>query len=323
MAEELTVIVQQEPGVVRWNFDDLKNALAARMQEYEGLVYTDDTVQAAKADVAMLRKLRKTVEDRRKEIKTKCLEPYAIIEAQANELTDLIDRPIGVIDAQVKTYETARRQAVKDEIVAYMAKKFAELPDGIGKKLQFKIYDERWENATAKKREWQEAVDAALEATKGDLAILDDVEEEFREKALSVYSVNLTLSEAMAKVSELRKQKEEILERERQRREAEERRRLEEAQRKQYEAERAAQDAQNGAQMPPAAETVKVTPPEEKPSPAPAQAAEPAPAPAPKASEPMHTIVFRVTGSKEQLNRIYAFIKASGAAMKWKEEPNV
>jgi len=323
MAEELQVIVQQEPGTVRWNFEDLKAALAEQMEVYSGLVYTEETVKDAKADVAMLRKLRSSVEDRRKEIKAKCLEPYALIETQAKELTGLIDKPIGVIDKQVKEYETARRQKVKDEIVKYMTAKFAELPDGISKKLQFKVYDDRWENATAKKRDWQEAIDAALEATKGDIAILEDIEEEFREKAYSVYSVSLVLSEAMQKVSELRKQKEEILERERQRREAEERKRLEEAQRKQYAAEQAAQDAQNGAQVPPAPEAGKSTPEPVKTEPAPAQATQQVSQAKPEPAGAQHTIIFRVTGSKEQLNRIYAFIKASGAAMQWKEETNV
>ena len=320
MGTELQLVVQQEPGTVRWNYEEIKDALAERMEEYSGLVYTEDTVKDGKADLAMLRKLKDSVEARRKEIKNKCLEPYAPIEAQAKELTGLIDKPISVIDKQMKAYETARREKVKAEIVKYMHDKFSELPEGISKKLQFKVYEDRWENATAKKRDWQDAVDAALEATKGDLAILDDVEDEFREKAYSVYSVTPPLSEAMAKVSELRKQKEEILERERQRREAEERRRLEEAQRKQYEAERATQNAQGGAQMPPAAETVNVAPKPAKTEPAPTGTHQQAPKANSEPASEKHTIMFRVTGSKDQLNRIYAFIKASGAAMQWKEE---
>ena len=50
MAEELQVIVQQEPGTVRWNFEDLKAALAEQMEVYSGLVYTEETVKDAKAD---------------------------------------------------------------------------------------------------------------------------------------------------------------------------------------------------------------------------------------------------------------------------------
>ena len=65
-------------------------------------------------------------------------------------------------------------------------------------------------------------MDTAVANTKGDLSVLDGVEEDFLEEAKKVYGVNLVLSEALCKVQELRRQKEMILERERQRREAEE-----------------------------------------------------------------------------------------------------
>lgn len=69
---ELQVNVTQKPGAVQWNFEELVNALQAQMQQYEAMVYTEDTVKDAKADVAALRKLRSEVESRRKEIRNKC-----------------------------------------------------------------------------------------------------------------------------------------------------------------------------------------------------------------------------------------------------------
>lgn len=75
---------------------------------------------------------------------------------------------------------------------------------------------------TTTKKTWQDAVNTAFENTKGDLNILDGIEEDFREDAKKVYERNLVLSEALSKVQELRKQKEMILERERQKREREE-----------------------------------------------------------------------------------------------------
>ena len=63
---ELQVNVTQKPGAVQWNFEELVNALQAQMQQYEAMVYTEDTVKDAKADVAALRKLRSEVESRRK-----------------------------------------------------------------------------------------------------------------------------------------------------------------------------------------------------------------------------------------------------------------
>jgi uncharacterized protein YdiU (UPF0061 family) len=318
--EELHVVVQQQPGVITWNFDQLKAALAEGLEKYSMMVYTDATIKDAKADVAMLRKLRTSVEGRRKEIKDKCLEPYAVIEAQAKELTGLIDKPISVIAGQIEAYEKERKAKVRAEILAYIAEATKDLPDGIGKKLESKIYDSRWENATATKKSWQEAIDRAVAATKGDIAVLSDVEQEFQERAFTAYNANLVLSEALAKVSELRKQKEEILKNECRRREAEECKRLEEAQRKAYYAEHAAQAVNTPTQAPSATDMANNPGEEEKTQQTPANGAQMQNTESASTGEDEeHTIIFRVRGTKGQLNRCYAFIKSSGASFQWKE----
>ena len=217
------MVVNQEVGAIHWNFEELKTALAAEMKKYEGIVYDDDSIADAKRDIAYLRKLRTSVEDRRKEVKEKCLEPYKKeMDPQAKELVAIIDKPILELGGQVKAYEEEQKRQKKKEILNYMDEKFAELPEAIASKLKIKIYDSKWENKTTGKKIWQSVVDTAVANTKGDLSVLDGVEEDFLEEAKKVYGVNLVLSEALCKVQELRRQKEMILERERQKREREE-----------------------------------------------------------------------------------------------------
>ena len=224
---ELQVVVKQEVGKINWNFEELKTALATEMKKYTGIVFDDDSIADAKKTVAYLRKLKESVEDRRKDVKKKCLEPYNEMEKQAKELTQLIDEPINTIAKQVKDYEEEQKKKKKEEILAYMTEVFAELPETVASKLKSKIYDSKWENKSTTKKTWQDAVNTAFENTKGDLNILDGIEEDFREDAKKVYERNLVLSEALSKVQELRKQKEMILERERQKREREEAAKLE------------------------------------------------------------------------------------------------
>lgn len=219
---ELQVVVNQEAGKINWNFEELKTALATEMQKYIGIVYDDDSIADAKKTVAYLRKLKESVEDRRKDVKKKCMEPYETMEKQAKELTQLIDEPINTIAKQVRDYEEEQKKKKKEEILAYIKVSFAELPETVASKLKFKIYDSKWENKSTTKKTWQDAVNTALENTKGDLNILNGIEEDFREDAKKVYERNLVLSEALSKVQELRRQKEMILERERQKREREE-----------------------------------------------------------------------------------------------------
>lgn len=69
---ELKILSPQESGFVkeiRWNHEELKAELTAKMQEYKNLVFTEETIGDAKKDRANLNKLKNAFEDERKRIK--------------------------------------------------------------------------------------------------------------------------------------------------------------------------------------------------------------------------------------------------------------
>lgn len=247
--EELKVVVQQETGKVAWNFDSLKNALAAMTDDYKNVVYSDDMIVTARGDVAMLRKLRTQVEDKRLEVRRKCLEPYSVIEKQAKELTALIDEPISSISKQVKDYDTAQRQARKKEVLEYFDEQAGILPKSIAERLKAKIYDSKWENATASKKAWKDTIRKGVADTAAELKLVEDTDEDFRDAVLEEYGRDLSLHNALMKAEELRKQKERVLENERKRKEEEARRmeerlRREEREKAEKEAARTADEAE-------------------------------------------------------------------------------
>lgn len=248
---ELQVVVQQTPGTVTWNYEDLKKAITNALEVYKTTEYDDSNIGQAKKDRAMLNKLSKSVNDRKIEIKKKCLEPYELIETQAKELMEIIQEPIAVIDERLTEYETARRKKARAVILEYMQKAFEGIEQQIADKAKNALYDDCWENATAKKSEWQTAIDARADAIRSDLQVLAGIEEKFRSYAMDAYRPNLRLADAMQKVQELRAQEAAILKRqqeeeERKRREEEERRRRQEELAKR-EAELAAQNQQEEA----------------------------------------------------------------------------
>lgn len=220
---EISVKVNQTPGKVAWNFDEIKKSLEADLEIYRKLVYTDDTIKSAKEDIAELRKLAKTIEDRRKEVKEKCLEPYGIIEKQAKELVSLIDKPIEAINTQVQDYEKRRKAKVRAEILAYWQQKSAVLPEDIREKAKAAIYDSRWENATATKKSWKEGIEAGVQKILDEINTIRSFNSEFEEDAMEVYKSDLSLQSAIRKMNEMKAQKERILEMERQKKEREER----------------------------------------------------------------------------------------------------
>ena len=212
---EISVVVQQEPGKVSWNFEEIKQVLEDGLEVYRTTAYTDATIKTAKSDVATLRKLSAAIKERQKEVKNKCLEPYAVIESQAKELIALIEKPIKAINDQVQDYERRRKEAARKEIMDY------------------------WENATATKKSWREGVENGIQKILDEISTIKSFASEFEEDMLAVYKADLSLQKAIAKMNELKAQQERIMEIERKKREAEQRRKEEEERRARERMERA------------------------------------------------------------------------------------
>lgn len=328
---ELQVKVQQTPGTVTWNYEDLKKAITNALEVYKTTEYDDSNIGQAKKDRAMLNNLSKSVNARKIEIKKKCLEPYELIETQAKELMTIIQEPITVIDERLTEYETARRKKARAVILEYMQKAFEGIEQQIADKAKNALYDDRWENATAKKSEWQTAIDARADAIRSDLQVLAGIEEKFRSYAMDAYRPNLRLADAMQKVQELRAQEAAILKRqqeERKRREEEERRRRQEELAKR-EAELAAQNQQeevaqtSGYPERPQSDIGRTIDSIEREEFASATASapiqtpiiEPAPEPVQEPEipfDPKPSQTIRITGSQEDYQKVIEYIKAMG-----------
>lgn len=252
---EIVVSVNQTPGQITWNFEEIKEALRAGLTEYKNTIYTDDTIKSAKTDVANLRKLAKTIEDRRKEVKEKCLEPYGIIEAQAKELTALIDEPIKAINEQVEDYEKRRKESVRAEILTYWQKSSGSIPEEIRDKVYQKNYDSRWENVTTTKKSWHEAIDKVIEDVTGAIQTIQSLKSEFEKDGVNTYYETLNLQKAIAKMNELKEQQERFRKMEEERRQREEQERL-----AREAAEKAAQEAQKEQEVQQTENTITAEP---------------------------------------------------------------
>ena len=126
--DELTLITKQEAGIASIdNFDELKQALQKELAIYKNMAYTPDSMSAARKDKAALNKLRKMVEDKRKEIKRVIMEPYTIVEAQAKELVTLIDEPLGIISGFIRQEENFEKEAKRIKIEDYFFENAADL----------------------------------------------------------------------------------------------------------------------------------------------------------------------------------------------------
>ena len=127
------------------NLEALKAELIPKLEKYNNLVVTADSIKEAKADRAALNKLKTAIDDQRKEIKKQYLEPYMVLENQCKEVLALIDAPIQAIDKQIKAFDNMEENEKYTELTTAFAA--LEAPEWISLET---VLNPKWKNKTAK-----------------------------------------------------------------------------------------------------------------------------------------------------------------------------
>lgn len=223
---ELRIISPQENGFVQeieWNNEELKTAIAKKMEDYKGLVFTEETIADGKKDRADLNKLRGAIDNERKRIKKMCMEPYDKFEKEVKEVLGLVDEQINAIDVQIKEVEQIKREekrkAVQELFESIGFQKFVTLE---------MIWDEKWLNASVTLSKVENQMKETMYRIGEEVGTISRLPE-FSFEAMEVYKKTLDLTQAIKKGQELadiQKRKEEALARQKA---EEERRKAEEA----------------------------------------------------------------------------------------------
>ena len=158
----LTLRSGQQPGQI-WidNFEQLRQSLTQVLSRYEGIVYTDAMLAEAKADKKELSRLRREIDDRRKEIKRAYLAPYNEFEMQVKELLAMVDAPLDEIKEFVTSVESREKETKRAEIRAYFMSRSAALGS-----LALQVFNspaffvDKWLNKSTSAKTWQAEVDA-------------------------------------------------------------------------------------------------------------------------------------------------------------------
>lgn len=229
--EEIRVNVEQKNGVIGFNFEEIKEKLNSELEIYKNMIFTEDSKTEAKKTIASLRKLKKSVNDKKLEVKKSFMIPYTNFETQVKELDNLIDEPINFINNQVEEFERRRVEEKKSLISEIYTEIMAEHEEASGYLPLQRIYDSKWENATTTKKAITEAIAERVDHVEKDLSIIHSMESEFEDKGIEKYKATLELSDAIEIMNQYQKQKEEILRRQ----EEEAKRKAEEEARKESE----------------------------------------------------------------------------------------
>lgn len=186
---------QQIPQELAFNYEELKAELQERLEYYNGLVVTEDTIKQGKEERAALNKFKGAIDTYRKDVKKRYMAPYNDFEHKVKDLTGLIDEPINAIDKQLAVFEEQRKGAKQSDIeTAYDKLVPEDLRDIIPLD---RIQDKKWLNATTSLKKIEEDIAERIKRTEADLLALDTVPEEYKAGVHAKYIDTLDITLAM------------------------------------------------------------------------------------------------------------------------------
>lgn len=171
-------------GSISTNLDTLKQELEEIAKNYEGVVVSEDTIPLAKKDLASLRALVKEVEDRRKAVKKEWNQPYADFEAEVKNALAIINKPIDLINEQLKEFELQRKADKEQHVREIYAENIREYEEY----LPFsEIFDEKWLNVSTTDKDIIFDINAKLTQVKIDLEAIKALQSEFEDEVIKAY----------------------------------------------------------------------------------------------------------------------------------------
>lgn len=180
----MQISVLQTPGKIETNFLELEAQLRLQMQAYEELEVTEENIPERKEDVATLRKIRKAVDDRRKEVKKAYSQPLTEFEAKVKTLTGIIDEQIARINEGLGEFEAKRKQEKQVHIVELYKANIGDFEEFLP--LQ-RIQSPQWLNKTCTDNEIIGDIQTMALRVQNDLALIRSLHSEIEEELIKVY----------------------------------------------------------------------------------------------------------------------------------------
>lgn len=189
----LELKVNQEVGLLNWNFAELDAQLDAQLKKYDGLQFTDQEIPEAKKTRVALNNVAKEINSRKIAVKKQFCQPYEDFAEQAKKLIAKIDSCNSGIDAQIKAYEQSQKDAKLKEIEAYWQ---ANKPTFMHENVQ-RVLNPKWLNASCTQADWKNQLQMVIDRINSDadtIAKFETVEMNFcMEDYLKTLDISATL----------------------------------------------------------------------------------------------------------------------------------
>ncbi|PKX52811.1 DUF1351 domain-containing protein [Lactiplantibacillus plantarum] len=158
---DYTVDYQPVPIKIN-NLEGLQASIAQYVSRYSNLVITEDNVTDSKQVRAKLNKLKKALDDRRKEIKRNYNQPLREFETEVKKLEASIDMIIDPIDEGLGELEVQRREQRKADVMGLIA----EMAPNYDVRVDEIEFDPRWLNKSISNKQITQEVASSMTVVK-------------------------------------------------------------------------------------------------------------------------------------------------------------
>ncbi|APH23420.1 hypothetical protein CF088_14650 [Clostridium botulinum] len=109
-------VLENKPAEVHFNFEEILQHLDDVLQQYEGIIVTEETIKDGKKVIADLRKGKKSLDEFRKKTKKELTKSVTEFENQCKELGKKFDEVIDPINEQAEQFEIKRKEEKAEEV---------------------------------------------------------------------------------------------------------------------------------------------------------------------------------------------------------------
>jgi hypothetical protein len=200
-------ILMESTRTLVFNKEEIEEYVKRHIRKYEGRHYEEHEIKEAKTDRATLNKFKEAIEEKRKAVKKRCLEPYERFEAEVKEVLSLIETPIKAIDEQIKSYEEKAREEKKEEIESAHAVHISPYENILPLS---KIFNPKWLNTTYKLQDIVKEIIGMRERFEKDIEVIRSLKSEYEGQIKDKYIETLDLTVALAEKERLEDQKKKL-----------------------------------------------------------------------------------------------------------------
>lgn len=154
---------------IDFNYEEIKQELISKLDNYKGVKYTEESLTLAKEDRAELNKIAKALNSRRLELEREYMKPFNAFKDKVKELIDITNNTVIEIDKQVKEFEEMQKNK-KMEIVNNTIQKLNvnNVPNEL-------LFDNKYLLKGASEKSIIESIEQKLAKVNEDLQILQDM----------------------------------------------------------------------------------------------------------------------------------------------------